>query len=281
MAKYVIFNADDAGAKPDITAGIVDSFYNGVLRSATVLINHIHPGDITLLKNAVGLGLGLHTNLISGEPVSDSWKSTYGNFAFTDPSSNRKNYTDVYTQSSWNEMFAEYEIGIIIQELEAQVEKFEAVFGVFPTHLDSHYNTYSVEKVWQSYMVVAQKYGLPVRLPAKYHDTESELKESELTLATDRVEELQELGILTTEDMYLEYLNLQPDYIQAILDKMEKLEDEAILEIPVHPGYTTITREEWKKRYVDILTDENLAKALETNNIKTISYAELPDIRNA
>jgi chitin disaccharide deacetylase len=278
--KYVIFNADDAGGKPDITQGIVDSFYEGVLRSATVLVNHIHPSDIDILKKASGLGLGLHTNVATGEPISDIWRSTYGNFVFSDPTSNRKD-TNSYTQGDWEKVFGNYEIAIVVQELEAQVEYFEELFGVLPTHLDSHYNTYAVEPVFEAYMVVAQKYGLPVRLPVLYQGTVGKLEDKELDVSHARIDDLRELGIETTDDLYLEYLNLQSNYVDAILYKVEQMEEGSVLEIPVHPGYTTLLREEWKKRYVDILKDPDLAEALESNNIKSISYGELSEIRNA
>jgi predicted glycoside hydrolase/deacetylase ChbG (UPF0249 family) len=277
MAKYIIFNADDGGARHDITQAIVESFFDGLLRSTSVLINHVSDSDVEVFKSATGLGLGLHTNLATGEPLSENWRQKYGNFVYPDPCTNRVNYTETYTQDAWINMFSKFQQEDIEQELVAQIERFRQLFHVLPTHLDSHYNTYAVENMFHALVAVAKEYELPIRRPVVYTKNDKELTSNELEDSDAYGAWADENGILMTDAIYLPYLNLKEDYIGEVLSVCDELEDGEIVEIPLHPGF----KESWREKYVEIMKDENLAEALTRANIESISYADISQIRRA
>jgi predicted glycoside hydrolase/deacetylase ChbG (UPF0249 family) len=53
--------------------------------------------------------------------------------------------------------------GDVLAEWRAQVEAFIAVFGVPPTHLDSHHGVHHLRNCTPAYFALAAEYGLPVR----------------------------------------------------------------------------------------------------------------------
>ena len=66
--KYLITNADDFGWGEDISRGIIDSHINGVLSSASVIINEIDNASLKLALKTPTLGLGLHLRPTTKKP---------------------------------------------------------------------------------------------------------------------------------------------------------------------------------------------------------------------
>ena len=68
----VIVGADDLGLSPGITQGILESHRDGVVRSTSLLVTFPDAEEAAVLARAErGLEVGLHIDLVGGEPVSD------------------------------------------------------------------------------------------------------------------------------------------------------------------------------------------------------------------
>jgi predicted glycoside hydrolase/deacetylase ChbG (UPF0249 family) len=68
----VIVTADDVGLSPGVTRGAIEAARRGVVRSASLIVN-MPESDAAAeeTRTVAGLELGLHLNIVAGEPVSD------------------------------------------------------------------------------------------------------------------------------------------------------------------------------------------------------------------
>lgn len=68
MSRTLILNADDFGYDPAVTRGIAESMRQGVVSSTTMIVNSPH--SAAAAKQAQGLAIGLHLNLVRFEALS-------------------------------------------------------------------------------------------------------------------------------------------------------------------------------------------------------------------
>ncbi|MDR1744528.1 MAG: ChbG/HpnK family deacetylase [Planctomycetota bacterium] len=69
--RILIVNADDFGLSRGVNAGVVEAFDNGILTSATWLANApCFDEAVAIAKARPGLGVGVHLNLVRGQPLS-------------------------------------------------------------------------------------------------------------------------------------------------------------------------------------------------------------------
>lgn len=150
MCKMII-NADDFGYCRAVNYGILDAHLQGVLTSATLLTNT--PGfqhAAALAKEYPSLGVGLHLNISLGQPLTNGRSLTGNNGAFM-------KLKDLPA-------FHHYLPAEILDELEAQYQRFVAVMNKKPTHLDSHlFTTDSNPVMADAARALAEKYRLPLR----------------------------------------------------------------------------------------------------------------------
>src|SRR5207248_2157932 len=67
IVKAVLFNADDFGARPDVNRAIIRANREGVLTSASLMVNEPAAGEaIRLAKENPDLAVGLHLTLSDG-----------------------------------------------------------------------------------------------------------------------------------------------------------------------------------------------------------------------
>lgn len=258
--KYLITNADDFGWGIDVSRGIVDSHVNGVLSSASVIINEIDDESLKLAHATPSLGLGLHLNIATGP-------------GFNHPT--RKSTNFPYSQKDWDDMYGAQDFESVFKEFETQYQLFCKLFNRLPDHIDTHYNTSSVSCVFRAYLKLAIKYNLAARHPVGYLRVQSEnnfsITTSELTHCDNFILELQKNKIKMVDYFSLEYMNLHRDYIAGLETELSKIKDEQSIEVSFHPGY----REEWRRRQVEILTDPELKNYLHEHKVKVISYSNL------
>ena len=68
----IIVGADDLGLSPGVTRGILDAFRDGVVRSTSLLVTFPDAEEAAALaRQAGGLEVGLHVDLVGGRPASD------------------------------------------------------------------------------------------------------------------------------------------------------------------------------------------------------------------
>lgn len=154
--KKLIVNADDFGRSAGVNRGILDTHQRGIVTSTTVMINYpdAAPGLEQALAEAPKLGIGLHLNLTSGQPVSApehvaSLVGDDGRF---------------YHISAWAQHYDRFDPDHLQREIAAQVARFIAIAGRPPDHLDAHHHaTYLHPTTLQAMFDIARGYAIPMR----------------------------------------------------------------------------------------------------------------------
>ncbi|NOK11715.1 carbohydrate deacetylase [Corallococcus exercitus] len=140
-----MINADDLGYDPGITRGILHALREGVVSSATLLVNAPGTGDAA--RQARGLAIGLHLNLDRGAPVDPGfpreWRTVDGGLS--------------------GARVAELPADVVEAEALAQLERLERLLGQAATHLDVHKHLHRHPPVLEGLSRVARRAGLPVR----------------------------------------------------------------------------------------------------------------------
>jgi chitin disaccharide deacetylase len=144
MTRVLIINADDLGYDPAVTRGILEAMRNGVVTSATFMVNT--PFSEEAARASSGLALGLHLNLARGAPVSAAFPSELlHNGAFDEARA------------------AELPAAAVQQEALAQLDRFEVLHGRPATHVDVHKHLHTHHNVLTGLIAAAKARDLPVR----------------------------------------------------------------------------------------------------------------------
>jgi chitin disaccharide deacetylase len=129
--KYLIVNGDDLGAGAGINRGILEAHRNGILTSASLMVNM--PGSVEaaeLARAAPGLSVGLHVDL------SDEGGASAVDLADMDACR---------------------------RELGRQLERCRTLLGKLPTHIDSHHNIHRRNELRPLFVELARTHGIPLR----------------------------------------------------------------------------------------------------------------------
>ena len=155
-AANLVVNADDLGFTPGVNRGIFECAAAGTVTSASVMVNT--PGFDDAMDGArhVKLGLGLHLNLIDGEPLT-------GASSLRDPATGGfwtfKKFLARASTGSVRAADIEAEAG-------AQLARLRAATGLVPTHIDSHRHTHVHPVAWPAVLAAARAAGVRVvRVP--------------------------------------------------------------------------------------------------------------------
>lgn len=264
--KYLITNADDYGYRPDISQAIIDSHKNGYLTSTTVLINFVSDEDIKLAKANPSLGFGLHLNLTSGEPLTENWKKKYGSF-----SRPFRNESKQFDREVWIPFFEKYSTEDVIKEYESQLQKFKDLFGLMPTHIDSHHYSSSYESTFPAYIEISQKYNLPTRRPKIWDIATNQHPAGNITHIPDLEDELVKEGVKTTDYFSLKYLNRYENYLPELEQELDRVRDGESIEVSFHPGY----EEDWRKKDLQIIKNPAFETLIKKKGFKLINFENL------
>jgi predicted glycoside hydrolase/deacetylase ChbG (UPF0249 family) len=154
--KRLIVNADDFGRAPGVNQGILDAHRNGIVTSTTIMINldSAAAGLEGAQANAPDLGIGLHLNLTAGKPVSAQEQVR----SLVDEAGRFHHVAD------WGQRFDMFDPDHIRREIEAQVDRFIALAGHPPDHLDAHHHgTYFHPTGLRTMLDVAGRFNIPLR----------------------------------------------------------------------------------------------------------------------
>lgn len=152
----LIVNADDFGYTAHINQGILAAHQRGIVSSTTVMVNmpHAPTGLEQALEEAPQLGLGLHINLTEGQPVSPAQRVT----SLVDEDGR------FFHIRRWPEVAARLESEDLYQEIAAQLERFQALIGRLPTHLDAHHHAAFLHPLaLEATLTIAAEHNLPLR----------------------------------------------------------------------------------------------------------------------
>ncbi|QCT88982.1 chitin disaccharide deacetylase [Escherichia sp. E4742] len=209
MQRLLIVNADDFGLSPAINYGIIDAHRCGVVTSTTAMmtadaIEHA----VKVSADLPSLAVGLHFVLSYGNPLTVmSSLQRDGKLG--------KWIWDVARDG----LLAQQEVE---NELEAQYQRFVALFCRKPTHIDSHHHVHFIPQVWPIVSRFAQQKGLPVRFDpeaAAPHDIGRE-------------------NIISTEGFTAHFYAdnvLQAEFLRMLDESAER--GEKAFELMCHPGF--------------------------------------------
>lgn len=151
--KYAIVNADDLGWSPAVNRGIIKAFDEGILTSASLLVNGPAYDDaLELIRSRPALGVGIHLNLLRGRPILNPSRlkpivDDRGLFVCSIP---RLLYAARTSKSARSCMEA---------ELSAQIKKALGD-GIEVTHLDSERHTHFYPAINIIVVRLAARHGI-------------------------------------------------------------------------------------------------------------------------
>lgn len=142
--RHLIINADDLGYDPAVDRGLLRAMREGVVSSATLMVNTAFSREAA--RAARGRAVGLHLNLARGAPVSERFPRS------------------LLHEGAFSELRASALPATVVEdEARAQLALAEKLLGARPTHLDVHKHLHRFPGVLEGVARAAHAAGLPVR----------------------------------------------------------------------------------------------------------------------
>lgn len=248
--KRLIVNADDLGRTPGINAGIFEAHARGLVTSATLMVGFTPAKEATdAWARSPEIGIGLHVALTGGRPILPP-EAVPG---LVDGEGRFPAKPDGLEGAHPEEVMA---------EVEAQFERFRALAGRLPTHLDSHHHSHRLPIVCDALVNIAGRYGLPVRN------------------ASDEVgERLRQAGVATS-DFFVERFFGSEARLEVLLEILGDLAP-GVTELMCHPAKVDEALR-LDSSYVDerdqelaVLTHPEAIRALREEGILLTHFGEL------
>jgi predicted glycoside hydrolase/deacetylase ChbG (UPF0249 family) len=154
--RYLIVNADDLGIAPGVNRGILETHQHGIVTSTTAMVNQPDAADgIRLIQtHAPRMGIGLHITLTRGYPVLPPEQV---------PSLVRSD-GQFYGRAQFSRVSMLFRSQDLRAEIQAQFDRFIALAGRLPDHLDSHhYVAYLHPVSFEIMLKLVTEYQLPLR----------------------------------------------------------------------------------------------------------------------
>ena len=137
-ATRLIVNADDFGMSLGVNAGVVHAHDAGIVTSASLMVYGAAAREAAAVAARRELSLGLHFELADWELVDDTWVCRLERAPAGDAAA-------------------------VAAELARQLERFHALCGHRPTHIDSHQHVHRDEPARMVVRSAGARLGIPVR----------------------------------------------------------------------------------------------------------------------
>lgn len=232
VRRRIIVNADDLGVSASRDAGIFECFRAGAISSASLLVDGIDAEAAVREATALDLPLGLHLNLTEGVRAAGTLTGPDGQLR------GKQGLRDALAANA-------IDTADIAAEIRRQFERFIALTGELPSHVDGHHHIHVEARIAAVLApIMAKEYGIYcVRLPRERGldsmaaDAEFEARfQRRVTAAADLAEAVfSGEGIYGTEAFLGQSLmgrRLSAAALGARLDEI----GEATVELMVHPG---------------------------------------------
>ena len=243
MINKLIVNADDFGMTQGTTIGILLAHQQGIVTSTTCMMNMPYAKfALEEAKKYPDLGVGIHFVLTVGKPLVPGAKS------YTDENGNfirPKNYPDRKPHANVDELYTEWK---------AQMEKFIAIAGHKPTHIDSHHHVHLLPWHQEVAIRLAKEYDVPMRQRDQIIDTYEYVRCYDKTYGDDaNIEYFSQ--VLNSYDDKLEFM-CHP----ALID--QRLYDMTSYGLP-------------RMKELDFLTSQEVKDFLKKQNVQLINYSHI------
>lgn len=202
--KYLIVNGDDFGASHGINRGIVEACRNGILTSASLMVNMPGSEEAAVLSRGLpDLSVGLHFNIT------------------------REDCTPVVDFADGNKCRA---------ELERQLCRFQELMGYLPTHLDAHHNMHRDARLQSHFLDLSRQNGLPLREHSlvRYFSKYYGQWDGEIHLEQISVENLSQMLKTEVREGFTE-LSCHPGYVDPDFQSTYSMERETELQTLCNP----------------------------------------------
>ncbi len=137
--RCLVVNADDLGLSDAVNAGIFEAHAEGVVTSASLMVRQgAAPAAAEAAAAHPDLAIGLHIDLGEWNYEDGDWTLAYSHCDFEDAKA-------------------------VEAECRAQLERFRALLGRDPTHLDSHQHVHESAPVAGVAEALAAELGVPLR----------------------------------------------------------------------------------------------------------------------
>jgi chitin disaccharide deacetylase len=243
--KKLIVNADDFGLTSEVNQGVIQSFINGIVTSASLIANgEGFEEAVQLIKEYPSLDIGLHLTLIEEKSVL-----TKKEIPTLVDSSNyfRKN---AY-QFLFDYMRNNISLRDIKKELRAQIEKVYS-FDIHISHIDSHQHIHMLPGVLEVTLQLADDFGIPyIRNPREKIRLKNPLPiQNTLRIVQQMIINLfcffsrNKISGYALDNFYGFFHggHLDKNYLLGIIKSL----DEGVTEIMCHPG-EWIDGKTWRK----------------------------------
>ena len=222
--RLVIVNADDFGYSRGVNRGIVEAHERGIVTSASLMVNRRAASEAAAYgREHPGLGVGLHVDLdrrLVGERL-------------------------------WVRVRR-----LVAREVASQIERFRALLGREPTHVDSHHHRHRDPKLREIFESAARELDVPLRhLDPRIHFC----------------------GEFYGHDGQgrPDHASITPGALVALLETLP----EGIVEVGCHPGYTDGLRDWYREERVQevaSLCDPEVRAAVARLGITLASFGDVP-----
>jgi len=243
--KQLIVNADDFGLTPGVNEGILDTHKEGIVTSASLMANgSAFDAAVSISHRTPELGIGVHLNLTTGEPVSPP----LGIRSLVD-GNGRLHFSVGRLLRAL--ALRRVDLRHVESELRAQITKVVNA-GILPTHLDGHKHMHLLPGVSDIVIRLAQEFSIRgIRCPREIapdlpallrgrHSRSAVIKQylvgrAVSSFAGSFKKKLRKAGLLTTDHFYglTETGFLHTRSVLGILGALP----EGVSELMCHPGY--------------------------------------------
>jgi chitin disaccharide deacetylase len=229
--RALIVNADDFGLSPGVNAGVARAHEQGILTSASLMVRRpAAAAAAEYARDAPALSVGLHVDLGEWVHRDGAWKAVYEVVQLDDAVA-------------------------VEAEVQAQLDRFRALTGRDPTHLDSHQHVHKWEPVTEVLRGLATQLGVPLR---------------------QRLGGVRYCGDLYGQNERGEPI---PEAVtpRALIEIIRHLEP-GVTELACHPGLGADTGTAYdteRAQEVDVLCDPRVAEALKREEVVLRSFADI------
>lgn len=272
MTLQKIFNADDFGISKGVNAAIVKAHREGILNSASLMINQKYAAEaVKLAKEMPELEMGLHVNLTNEYPAASAQEIPL----LVDGQGKLKNgFVNLLLLSFLKPRQLRLQVEI---EMRAQIAKYLTT-GLPLQHLDSHRHVHMIPQIFKTMRKLQKEFEVPrIRVmnenifnTLKYNHNKSWLFDGALI----------KYVLLRFLCWWNGYKNDVYFYTLMYTCKIAKEQFSGVkipqgykaVEIMIHPGMPEID-----KQYPEDVWDENILSPYRTVELETLLDKKVPE----
>ena len=272
MTLQKIFNADDFGISKGVNAAIVKAHREGILNSASLMINQKYAAEaVKLAKEMPELEMGLHVNLTNEYPAASAQEIPL----LVDGQGKLKNgFVNLLLLSFFKPRQLRLQVEI---EMRAQIAKYLTT-GLPLQHLDSHRHVHMIPQIFKTMRKLQKEFEVPrIRVmnenifnTLKYNHNKSWLFDGALI----------KYVLLRFLCWWNGYKNDVYFYTLMYTCKIAKEQFSGVkipqgykaVEIMIHPGMPEID-----KHYPEDVWDENILSPYRTVELETLLDKKVPE----